>query len=183
MQQLIWFDSGVNSCQGQSQACLNTWLSQEEKHLYSIRCTLFLGKIWLRQNKQSVIEKYTKEEKRQQEKKKVSESFKRDKSRENKLKGKFEYCKKNQRNYKPKNPTQYFQFQLSALDLTLTSIEADVRISVWSLLHLICIYLLRCLLRILLMTQFIGNYTWHVIRRAFLIRVGKFMPVAGINRF
>ena len=45
-------------------------------------------------------------------KKKASESFKRDKSRENKLKGKFEYCKKNQRNYKPKNPTQYFQFQL-----------------------------------------------------------------------
>ena len=112
MQQLVWFDSGVNSCQGQSQACLHTWLPQEEKHLYSIRRTLFLGKIWLEQNKQSVIEKYTKEEKRQQEKKKVSESFKRDKSRENKLKGKFEYCKKNQRNYKPKNPTQYFQFQL-----------------------------------------------------------------------
>ena len=94
MQQLVWFDSGVNSCQGQSQACLHTWLPQEEKHLYSIRCTLFLGKIWLGQNKQSVIEKYTKEEKRQQEKKKAWESFKRDKSRGNNLKGKFEYCKK-----------------------------------------------------------------------------------------
>ena len=34
------FDSGVNSCQGQSYACLHLWLPQKAKYRFSIRCTV-----------------------------------------------------------------------------------------------------------------------------------------------